>query len=166
MNCKRVKKNLSEFLSDNIDKQVKRNIDEHIRQCESCKEELENVKRLDVLISQVKTPEQDKQFWESYPEEIIEKINMLPQKEIKRRKRRFEFPLLVRRPAYAVAFVVVLMIGFLSYQEWLSVDEQIAANYSNSLEFFIEEYDALVTENIYSESISIEEDILFYKDIN
>ncbi len=166
MNCKEVKNNFPHFLSGDLDENTTRDFEQHISQCKLCREELENLRQLDIIIAQAKTPEQNEQFWDSYPEEVMEKINMLPQEKEKRIRRKFEFPFFIRKPAYAFAFAAVLIIGFISYQEWFSVDDPVTVSYSNSLEFFIEEYDAVDAENVLSKDLPFEEDILFYNDIN
>ena len=166
MNCKEIKNDLPYFLSDELDENRARDFEQHINQCKLCRDELEILRKINNLIAQAKTPEQNEQFWDSYPEEVMEKINMLPREKEKRIRRKFEFPFFVRKPAYAFAFAAVLIIGFISYQEWFSGEKPITVSYSNSLEFFIEEYDAVDAENVLSKDLPFEEDILFYNDIN
>ena len=165
MNCREIKKNLPEYLSGEQDEKTKKIISQHINQCELCRKELERYKELKILISQVKTPFNDEEFWLRYQDEVMEKINILPQRKEETIKGIFNFPVFIRRPAYAFAFVIFLIIGFLSYERWVSVEEQVAAN--NSLEFFIEEYDAVAVENIFSKGIPFEEENVIYKnDVN
>jgi hypothetical protein len=158
MNCKKVRKYFTEFLKGDIAGNEREMISKHIESCNSCRDELREFLNLNSILSKVKTPKKEELFWENYLEEVKVKLNLLPQKKEKWAINKIELPIFLRRPVYAVAVLFILAIGIIAYQKWSPQKSEFA--YSNSLEFFLEEYDNVASENIFIKSFPFEEEDL------
>ena len=166
MKCKEVRRYFTEFLKEDISGEKKEKISTHIESCELCREEFRQFLILTNVISEVSTQEKDELYWESYLKEIEDRLNVLPKKEKAKIVRKIELPLFLRKPAYAVAAVLILAIGIIAYQKWI-IEEKNVNVYSNSLEFFLEEFDNIITENIFIESFPFdEEDFRFFDNLD
>jgi len=166
MKCKEVRGYFTEFLKEDISGEKKKKISAHIESCELCREEFRQFLILTNVISEASTPYKDELFWESYLTEIEDRLNAIPKKEKAKIVRKIELPLFLRRPAYAVAAVLVLAIGIIGYQKWITEEKKVDV-YSNSLEFFLEEFDNIIAENIFIESFPFdEEDFRFFDNLD
>ncbi|NVM04801.1 MAG: zf-HC2 domain-containing protein [Candidatus Helarchaeota archaeon] len=166
MKCKEVRKYFAEFLKGSISGEKKEKISAHIESCKSCREEFRQFLILTDVISKASTPESDKHFWERYLREIEDRLSALPEKEKGKIVKKIELPSFLRKPAYAVAAALILTIGIITYQKWFSKEESIYIH-SNSLEFFLEEFDNVVSENIFIESFPFdEEDFRFFNNLD
>jgi len=166
MKCKEVRRYFTEFLKEDISAEKKEKISAHIESCELCREEFRQFLILTNVISEANTPEKEGLYWESYLKEIEDRLNVLPKKEKAKIVRKIELPLFLRKPAYAVAAVLILAIGIIAYQKWI-IEEKNVNVYSNSLEFFLEEFDNIITENIFIESFPFdEEDFRFFDNLD
>lgn len=164
MKCREVRKYFTEFLRKDISSEKKEKISTHIESCKSCREESRQFLILTDVISEANTPESDELFWERYLGDIEDRLNALPEKEKEKIARKIELPSFLRKPAYAVAAVLILAVGIIAYQKWFYKEENI---YSNSLEFFIEEFDNVVSENIFIESFPFDkEDFRFFNNLD
>lgn len=158
MNCKKVRKCFTEFLNSDIIGTEREMISKHLENCNSCKDELAEFLTLSNVLSKVKTPKKEELFWENYIEEVKVKLNLLSQKKEKWVIKKIELPIFLRRPVYAMAILFFLAIGIIAYQKWSPLKNEIA--YSNSLEFFLEEYDNVASNNIFIKSFPFEEEDL------
>ena len=156
MKCKAVRKYFTGFLKNDINSENKEKVSVHIERCEACKEEFGQFLILNNIISNAKTLERDELYWDSYIKEIEDRLNVLSKKEKVKTAKKIEFPLFLRKPAYAIAAVLILAVGIISYQKWLTGENNINV-YSNSLDFFLEEFDNVVAENIFMESYPLDE---------
>lgn len=166
MKCKEVRKYFTGFLKEEISSEKKGEISAHIESCELCREEFRQFLILTDVISKASTPEKDELYWESYLKEIEDGLNVVSEKEKVKTVRKIELPLFLRKPAYAVAAVVILAVGIIAYQKWITEEKNVDA-YSNSLEFFLEEFDNVIAENIFIESFPFdEEDFKFFDNLD
>lgn len=152
MKCKEVRKYFDKF-SENTE------ISEHLKECKACKEEYRQFLALQGILEKARSPRKDESFWDKYVDEIEDKLRDLPQREKIKKLGKIELPMFLKQPVYAAAAVVVLITGIFMYNRWGSGESE-ADFYSNSLGFFLEEFENVASENLFSENFPLnEEDI-------
>ncbi len=69
--CKWIKKELGKYLDSEIDSKIRKIIDDHLSQCESCRTELAGMKKVNLLGKSLHYSEPPEEYWKS----IIPRIN-------------------------------------------------------------------------------------------
>ncbi len=150
MKCKEVRKYFDKF-PENTE------ISEHLKGCEACKEEYRQFLALKGILEKARAPQKDELFWDKYVDEIEDKMRNLPQKEKIKILEKIELPMFLRQPVYAAAAVVVLITGIFMYNRWVPGESE-ADFYSNSLGFFLEEFENVASENLFSKNFPLNEE--------
>ncbi len=155
MKCKEVRKYFSKSIEN-------KEILKHLENCGSCREEYKSYLALRNILSKGSVPEKDEFFWESYIDEIKNKLKNIPQKEKVKIIEKIKLPVFLRQPVYAAAAVVILLTGIFTFYRWTDNGKDVDI-YSNSLVFFLEEFENVEYENVFTESVPFdEEDLRFY----
>jgi len=129
MNCKKHKQNIMLFLYGELNEHDQKTLEEHIKQCAECAQDLEYTRNVFSLLDETKTQETEPQpNWDRCWKEIEE--NTIKEK-IKKPTLR-----LIPNWAYAAAAVLaVFILGILAGREWFTSKEQVLLSAQPSAEF-------------------------------
>lgn len=129
MSCKKYKQNILLFLYGELHEQDKKSLEDHIKQCAECAQDLEYTRKVFNLLDETKTRETEPQpNWEHCWKEIEE--NTI--------KEKIKKPILRLTPnwAYAAAAVLaVFILGIIAGREWFTSKEQALLSAQPSAEF-------------------------------
>lgn len=105
MECKEIKKLLSEYIDDTLDMQMKMLIEEHLATCKACSEELVSLKAYIKELSSLKEVEA--------PEDFLEKVHERVEQRFKFEKimRKLFFPIRIKVPLKLVAVVATVLLA-------------------------------------------------------
>jgi len=114
MKCNHVNKNLSDFLTGEISEIKRKEVQEHLTVCRSCREEVENLSaiwaKLEVLPEEQPSPELRQRFYatlDSYRKDLNkEKALSTPKKTKHKQPERWQ----LGRPSFQWAFALLLLV--------------------------------------------------------
>jgi len=105
MNCNKVRSLLSGFIDEELPQTERRNVEEHLRDCRKCAEELVAMRNVDVVCHKEKMPEMSEDYWINFVPRLHERIFS---EDLKRRRSPW-FNLAFMR--YALVFVTLIVIA-------------------------------------------------------
>ncbi|MFC1562807.1 hypothetical protein ACFL4Z_02005 [candidate division KSB1 bacterium] len=150
MKCKKVRKYFSKSPEN-------KEILEHLEGCGACRKEYREFLALRNVLKKGHALEEDELFWKRYVDEIENKLKNIPRREKIKIREKIELPMFLKRPVYAAAAVIILITGIFTYHSWINNGEDIDL-YSNSLGFFIEEFENVTGENVFIEGIPFDDE--------
>jgi hypothetical protein len=129
MNCKKHKQNILLFLYGELNEQDKNSLEDHIKQCVECAQDLEYTRKVFNLLDETKLQETEPQpnwqrCWKGIEDSTIKK-------EIKK-------PILRLIPNWAfaaAAVLVVFILGIIAGREWFTSKEPVLMSAQSSEEF-------------------------------
>ncbi|MHC9538830.1 MAG: anti-sigma factor [Vulcanimicrobiota bacterium] len=104
MNCNKVRSLLSGFIDEELAQTEIRNVEEHIRECKECAEELIIMRNVDVVCKKEQMPERSEEYWINFVPRLHERIFS---EDMKRRQSPW-FNLAFMRYAFAFATLIVI----------------------------------------------------------
>lgn len=116
MFCFRVRKRLYDYAEGSLSQNENLKIKGHLERCSSCRREYQKISVVLGSVSRKKAPEMDEGFWNEFQAKLDEKLSA----SLKKPKPVAEFelgsrPRLSLKPAFALAVVLILLIGIASY---------------------------------------------------
>ena len=107
LKCSKVRKNLSAFLDNELNSEMRKQIELHILECTDCRREIEKLKEMISLVGKTERPEAPPYLWESTKRRLEEFQTHPSGMEVS-----FKIPKWSFIPAGAVIFTVLtLLIG-------------------------------------------------------
>jgi hypothetical protein len=118
MKCEVPRELLSGYLDGELDRKQKAELEKHLRECEQCRNELEELKRLDqqVRTSEIEEPSRD--FFFQLNRRIMQKVKKKPRVSLFRLS-----PILV--PVAAAALVLIVLLNIQQPTRLVSLDDRI-----------------------------------------
>ncbi len=105
MKCDLPRELLSGYLDDELDKKQQSEIEEHLKECQRCREELEELRQMDRYVKTLEIEEPSREFIFNLNRRVIERVG---------KKSRFKFfplsPILVPVAVAALVFIVLINI--------------------------------------------------------
>ncbi|MCP4726496.1 MAG: hypothetical protein GY863_15735 [bacterium] len=128
---------------------------EHVKLCPVCAEELQNILGLGSMLDEMKAPEKGEEFWNGYLSTVMERTV-----KAEKQKQWSHFPVFSKKFIIPVFAVAALMLVFLVSDTFFNSvnDEEI---YSSSLDFILEEHDQESSQYLFNQSsVYLAEEIL------
>jgi len=165
MKCEDIQKELKAFLDNDIDDHKKREIKDHLNQCQSCSKELEQLKRLSEILHAWKGIEPSPHLHEKLEARIESNESFWG--------KAFTYSF-VKKTAFRFAEVAVIVVLTLAISQWLGKPEQRRGDDLNTINLYLTEHQGAVLKTVAEEltpqtktRISIRpEDFLYYEHID
>ncbi|MFC1564425.1 hypothetical protein ACFL6G_05775 [candidate division KSB1 bacterium] len=154
MECKDFKNRISGIPLSGLSGPLPDDLQEHMKVCPECAEEVKQYTGLGSLLNDVTSPEQGDDFWNGYLTAVMERT-VQSGKETKWT----HFPVFSRKFIIPVFAVAAMMLIFIISDNMNTVeDEEI---YSSTLEFILEEHDQVSSQYMFNEaSVYLADEIL------
>ncbi|MGB2696245.1 MAG: zf-HC2 domain-containing protein [Candidatus Zixiibacteriota bacterium] len=83
MNCKKITSFLVDYQQDSLGPEEKKMVEEHLRTCDGCREELKEIQTLFEVLKREKTEKVEENFWTNFVPEIRKRIDRAPSPRLK-----------------------------------------------------------------------------------
>jgi hypothetical protein len=118
MKCDLPRELLSGYLDGELDREQKAEVEKHLRECERCRNELEELKQLDQQVRTLAIEEPSREFFFQLNRRIMQKVKKKPRSSL------FRFsPILV--PVAAAALVLIVLLNIQQPMRLVSLDDRI-----------------------------------------
>ncbi len=118
MKCDLPRELLSGYLDGELDREQKEEVEQHLRECEECRNEIEELKRLDQQVRTSKIEEPSREFFFQLNRRIMQQVKKKPKSSLFRLS-----PILV--PVAAAALVLIILFNIQQPMRLVSPDDRI-----------------------------------------
>lgn len=118
MKCDLPRELLSGYLDGELDRAQKEEVEQHLRECEKCRNELMELERLDQQVRTLEVEEPSREFFFQLNRRIMQQVKKKPKSELFRLS-----PILV--PVAAAALVLIILFNIQQPMRLVSLDDRV-----------------------------------------
>lgn len=119
MFCFRSKRRLYDYIEGYLSREENLKIKGHLEKCPVCRREYQRISVILGLAAQKSAPKMSQEFWKEFQAQLDEKLSTSLQKPESLSQIKFGYqPRLSLKPAFAVAVVLILLIGIAGFLFW------------------------------------------------
>jgi len=116
MFCFRVKRKLYDYIEGKMSQSENLRVKSHLQRCLSCRKEYNQISIILGIAARKETPKMDERFWNEFQAQLDKKLSACSERPKPAPEIKFRYqPRLSLKPAFALAFALVLLLGIASY---------------------------------------------------